>query len=449
MVFDLKKKNGGAPLDTADIPKLLASARASITNPLTYETFEKTLRGAFDDDEKWRNDDQASAKLLTEINTIDPDKLDAKDKELDLRFAAKEVPASAYHQAKQLIQQHRAMYGQIDEQDIHSFGKAVFAVRDEVGKRMTINVGDDKMPDVWEKLSADNQTTVRVASEDFFKDEFRQNILMMSRGDPTQVPAIKQQAWDKASTKAQAYAKGAIVSALKAQQQAGVTAKVANQAANINQAKLVVPSQSAWSALMGNLHEPFISYAVKDVAPKGIRAPETHTAWFVPRPSEDIAKEIEAQKTTPQSEWDVMATPSYFYTTRRLQGDMRLPLALDLKALAAEITAPVGDETQHGAGNPGRAKIARQYYGIAKSMLGFTPQEITAGKTKHGVAFDPSQIDAKTIPVFRSVAELEKAWNKGDLTPEFEAVGDAVDPKHRMYAEDFYKAQLALLSARK
>jgi hypothetical protein len=100
--------------------------------------------------------------------------------------------------------------------------------------------------------------------------------------------------------------------------------------------------------------------------------------------------------------------------------------------------------------DPDKSAKALEVYGNAKGRLGFTPDEVMKQVTKHGVPFVAKEIDPRFTPVFRTVAELEDAWNDGKPKPLFFQMKTAVadpDPKHPMSKGDFYTAQRLRLSA--
>ncbi len=439
----------GGKLNPADRFKIIDAYRAAhADDPLAVSGFAEAVNREFENEDKFRANERAISDVLVGLNTISKDKLDIEEAKINALYQSGEFPAAARTQALELISQRRALYGLIDEGDFKNFKKDVFT---KPGSLLpSVNFGNDVANDLWEKLTPESQNNLELSATEFFKSQLEQLIVSESGGDPTKAPAVKALALDKATMKAREFARQALPVALKEQGNLDTQAKVTAQAANIKQATVSIPSQGLWSHLMGNLNEGSIraDYKVTEKVAKGIKDAPSKTYTFVPRAGDDLEKAVAAQKTTPQSEWDVVATPDYFYYTRQAQEIRGIPRVLDMAELAKEVLS-TGDRSTAGAGNPERVAAARQFYGIAKSILGFTPEEIKASKTKHGVPFVSAEIDYKSIPVFRNVAELEKNWNGGDFTPLFGEVGDSLDPKDTMHPEDFYKAQLALLSARR
>lgn len=450
------ENNGKLPPDAQF--KIIDQFRAANPNDaLLVEGFASAVNQEFEHEDRYRINDRLVAEVLSSANTLSKEQLDAADIRATTLAESREIPWSVQAQVKEITGKRRALFGSIDEQDFRAFKKDVFYSPSSIGLRgaTTVNFGDSASADLWEKLGATEigqgiQNEVELATTDYFRQQLESFIVSESGGDPAKAPTIKAIALDKATLKAREFAKASLTGALKRNTDAKTAQAVAGQATAIKQASVTIPSRGLWAQLNGSMNEGRLSqaYKVKDKVAKGIKDAPESTYAFVPAAGEDLEKSIAAQKTTPQSEWDVMATPDYFYYTRQAQEVHSMPRVLDLKELAKEINA-TGDEHTTGAGNPGRVEAARGYYGIAKSLLGFTPDEIKAGKTKHGVTFTASEIDYKSIPVFRSVADLQKEWNGGDFTPLFGEVGDLIDPKNKVHPEDFYKAQLALLSARK
>jgi hypothetical protein len=449
---DVRLQNGGKLIPGDRFTLIDTYRKANASDPLKVQGFANAVQREFENEDKFRANDRAISDLEVSTNSLNKEDLERGRARVEALYAAGEIPPSKRVQLIERIDKLSSLYGAIDEQDFSRFKRDLYAFTAYSGIPPSINFGDEnttkgqKSSDLWsvlpEALRQQHETQVTKYFGDTLQAEIR------AIGDPNKVPMEKSAALDRATIKAREYARNLLRDLTNTKAQQDAAAKIQQQAVAIKQARAFIPSQSLWAALNSQHQEGWLSYEVTDKAPKGIKNPKTTDYTFVPRPSADLEKEIAAQKTTPQSEWDVLATPKHFWNTLRAQEAANVPTVLDMKTLAEEANA-TGDRTTPGAGNPQRAEIARRFYGIAKSMLGFTPQEIKSGVTKHGVAFDPAQIDYKTIPVFRSVAELEKEWNQGDFSPLFGEVGDSIDPKHKIAAQDFYKAQLAVLSSRK
>jgi hypothetical protein len=439
--------NGQLPLDQR-FKMIDDYRRANAGDAVKVDAFASAVNGDYEQEDKFRSNERIVADLVVRANTLDKAKLDTLNSEVEAQYKAGTVPAAARSQMLELIGKRKALSGFVDEQDFRAFKKDVFAGPPlfEHGSPSS-HFGDQAVSDLWEKLSTASQDSVETATTEVFKSALEQAIIAKSEGDPAKVAGIKSIALDAATLKAREYARSAVAQAVTAERKQGHAVAVTKQAQAIQQARVVIPSRSTWSALMGNTAEPQQVYHVREHVAKGIKDAPRKRFAYVPGVGSDWEASSAAQKTTPQAEWDIVATPEYFYYTRRNQEIDGIPRVLDMKELAKEATATGTAEDQ--TGNPERVAAARKYYGIAKGLLGFTPEEIKAGVTKHGVSFTASEIDYKSIPVFRSVVELEKNWNKGDFTPLYGELGDAIDPKNKMHPQDFYLAQLALLSGRK
>ncbi|MCU0792984.1 MAG: hypothetical protein MUE42_09080 [Opitutaceae bacterium] len=88
-------------------------------------------------------------------------------------------------------------------------------------------------------------------------------------------------------------------------------------------------------------------------------------------------------------------------------------------------------------------------YALLKSTAGLTPDEILNKETAEGVKLEPALLDFRRVPVFESLAQLEKEWNRGSPAEGglFMSLGDAIDPADTMTPAEFYHAQRDLLSA--
>lgn len=434
----VRQDNGGKLLPELR-SKLIADLTAKGLSPVALKTAVATINNEYEGDERFRQNPQQAAQLVASANTLDAEKLDLIRTQADMHLHAGEISADAHHAITQIVEKNKNLVGIFDSRDSDAFQRAVFGFQDPVTRAITLNVGDPNVVPVWDALPLPLKDGIQDEATKFFADEFRNQLRLLSSNNPTATEGIKTQAFDRASNAARDFTR-TLVTKRKADAVEGLKqAQVKQQAENIRNAQLTLPA---------NRTEPTLRYSVSEKVAKGIKnAPSTTYSFVAPvRPKEELQKIDEKQNSLPQAEWDVVNTPSWFYSTRRMQEITQTPPVLDLEKLAEEALA-TGDRTTQ-QGNPERVAIARRLYAIGKGIVGFTPDEIKTGKTKHGLTFVPAEIDYRTIPVFRSVAELEKEWNKGDFTPLFGEVGDSIDPKHRMHPEDFYKAQLALLSAR-
>ncbi|EIP99504.1 hypothetical protein OpiT1DRAFT_04022 [Opitutaceae bacterium TAV1] len=86
-------------------------------------------------------------------------------------------------------------------------------------------------------------------------------------------------------------------------------------------------------------------------------------------------------------------------------------------------------------------------YAFAKSAEGYTIDEMKAGKTSEGLPLNPRLIDWRTVPLFRSRKELEAAYSRRkDRDGVFNEVHLLVDPARLHPAADLYTAQATLFS---
>jgi hypothetical protein len=412
--------NGGN-LPLSERLRLQDEARKNLS-PLAYDTYAKVLNDAYENDERWRQDPQAGAKLLTGMDVLDPQQLDAKEAELELAFANKSIPASIYVEGKKTAARNRALAGSITDTDVEGFQKLVFEVKDPITRGVTIGFSEEPLLAVWDRMDENQRTALRVSSADYFVENFRQQVRLLSGGVPENVPGIKAQAFDKASTLAREFTKSALTKTASERVKVEAAAREKAQAQAIRLAK-------AKDALTGSPFKLQTDATTNAIDFRGAKTALSEKGNF----SEEALKLRAKDMPLPKAEKDFVSVAfrsKGFYFLFPSLSDYRL---VYMPALAEEAIAKPQSESA-------------QIYAVAKSTAGFTPEEIKAGKTKHGVLFNPSQIDPKLISVFRSVSELNKHWNNGEFDETFASVGDAVDSQDSMTPQQFYLAQVALLS---
>jgi hypothetical protein len=98
-----------------------------------------------------------------------------------------------------------------------------------------------------------------------------------------------------------------------------------------------------------------------------------------------------------------------------------------------------------------RDDAATSKYWAAKSLVGYSPEEIKSGKTSEGLAIAPAYRDPKTFLYFQSSAEYDAAveeYNKSDGKSGL--IAESILPKLSGITDDeFAKAQFELLMKRK
>lgn len=391
--------------------------KANANDPLKVSAFEKTFQVEYENEDKWRSNSKLTAELEVSLQTLRKDDLEAGRARLDALFHSGEVAPSDYVRLTKHVEQLQALYGAIDEQDFKRLKLDLYADPTGIAGMRTVNFGDKNVTGeltsekLWSKLPQELQATHEQRVMDYFSHALEDGIRAV--GDPNKVPAEKAKVLDAATLKTREYAYGLLRELSGVNKQRENTRRVEEQAKAVRMSRLsrgfdVVPH-------LGNYTAP--------LSKKGIRF-GPFAGQFGPAPEAD-----EASIRIPASSFKEWLSPG-------MNGRENL---VNLPDLAKDIQD-----------NPDEAKAlkSKAMYGYVKSRLGFTPDEVKSGVTKHGVPFDPSAIDPRHISVFRSREELEKAYNSGQPTTQFFAVGDALDPKDKLTPEQFYLAQLALFSKR-
>lgn len=419
----LENQNNGTLPDDAR-QRIQNEARAALS-PSAYEAYKASINGAYENQERWRQDPSEGARILSGADTLDPKELEARAAELEVAHATHSISPSVYLQATEVIKRNRALAGIVEDRDVTHFTNSVFAVKSPSGYGVGVAFTDAPTADAWGSFNERLQTDIRTRTGDYFVQQFREEIRMRSKGRPEEAAAIQTQAYDAASTRAMEYAKSLITQSKRDSMKEEADRRAAQQAVLLSRAKV-------YNGRFGIQPDLTLPSGKKYNLPAG----STLTA--------DQFIDLQ-QQPGPHPEADAVNV----YIPARSIGDYFSPgmegtsRVVDLPALAKEMVDGTGD----------RAVKAKNMYAYVKGLIGFTSKEVIAGKTKHGVEFDASKVDPELVPLFESEAELNKHWNNGEPDQTFLELGDRVDTKkgtpREMTTHDFYLAQLAVLRSRK
>ncbi len=421
---DLRLNNDGK-LDPAARFVLIDNYRkANAGDPLKTQGFADAINREYDNEDKWRANERSLSDLEVSIKSLKKEDLDTGRARLEALYAAGEIPPSARTRLSQHIDKLEVLYGAIDEQDINKFKRDLYAVPGLAGQK-TINFGDanDNTPNgssrLWDNLPDNLRAEHETRVTDFFNTALQEEIRAI--GDPNKVPAEKAGALDRATLKAQTFARTLLRDLNKQKIDTETKQKVEKQAQRIRSASI----NSGLGEKPTNLGVGF-QVPGKSANASGPRVAAPMLAEGYPNPGPE-AKEVELY--IPFASFKEWALPGAAGSTRRV----------NLAELGADIKENADDK---------KAEKSRSLYAYVKGRLGFTPEEVKNGVTKDGVAFLPSAIDPTHITVFRDKAELEKHWNNGEPSDLFLQLGDAIDPSDTLTPDQFYLAQAALLSRR-
>jgi hypothetical protein len=401
------------------------------TEPLMVQGFEEAVNNAYDKQDKWRSNDRLISDLSLAVNTVDKDKLDAVEAQIEVGYHAGEVPPQVRTQLRQTVDKLRSLYGAIDEGDFKQMKRDLYAFsKDAATGKYVVNFGDnqsaakDASQILWDNLPQALQDEHEQKTTQFFSSVLQDELRKI--GDPNKVPAEKAKAIDTATVKTREFARTLLLSQVKQQKQTAAAAEVAAHAKRLRDASLAGPFTVS----------PNFDYYPADAKPGDKQA--TFDPSMKNRPF--IMKAPPRAGSQPMPEADVVDVyfPAHSFGEWLKPGPAGSSRVVSLPELV----------TTMREGDPAVALKARDTYAYVKGRLGFTPEEIQKSTTKHGVPFTPSEIDPNRITVFRSRAELEKHWNNGKPDDVFNEVGHAVDPKDTMTARDLYLAQLALFTGR-
>ena len=379
------------------------------------EGFAAAVQNEFSNEDRFRADPKALSGLETSLDTLHKEDLDKASSTLETLYNLGSIAPSDRTRVAEKIKKLQTLYGAIDEQDINRFKKDLYA-QPGIGGQKTINFGDStavgptSSSSLWDKLTDSQKAQHELEVSDFFYSALQDQIRAI--GDPNKIPAEKAGALDRATLKAQEFARNRLrdLSGLKQKQEDAV--KVQKQKTALRTA--AVTSGFYRSPTFDGYEPPDNRKGFAHMAYLGYRGPD---------PERDKVDIYFPAHTV--GEW---FKPGPAGATRDV----------DLNQLAKDIQENPDDNM---------AQKAKDTYAYVKGRLGFTPDEILNGVTKHGVPFSAKEIDPKFIAVFRNRAELEKEWNNGQPTPKFLSVGDTLDPRDAMTPAQFYLAQLALFNA--
>lgn len=421
-VYDLQNQFGG-DMPASERQRLQDEARKALS-PVAYQAYQETLNHAYENHERWRKDEQTAALALGSTNTLDPARLADAEAKLEFDFNHGSLSAATYHAAKQNLERNKALSTLVQSNDVENFRKEVFAIPEvgSYGNATTVVFAEAELQKEWGLMDENARTELQNRVVDYFVDQYRQEIRTRTGGDPAKAEGSQVQARLEAAQKATKLAKTLLTSQTDARIKADADRRALAQARAVREAK----SKEALTDSPFKLQADMTTNAIDF---RGAKVTLSEKGNF----SEEALKLRAKDRPLPKAEKDFVSVAfrarGLYYPFHNFK-DKRL---VYMPALAEEaIAKPDGESAQ--------------IYAVAKSTAGFTPEEIKAGKTKHGVLFDPSQIDPRIISVFRSVSELNKHWNNGAFDETFAALGDAVDSQDTMTPQQFYLAQVALLS---
>lgn len=423
---DLRLGNDGK-LNPNDRFRLVDEYRkANASDPLKVQSFSLAVQREYENEDKWRSNEREIAELEVSLKSLKKEDLDAGRARLSQLWQSGQIPGTAYVRISENISKLGALYGAIDEGDFKQVRLDLYAYKDSLGGR-SVNFGDidgkgaNPSQTLWERLDSARQTDHEQRVVQFFNEQLQAEIRGI--GDPAKVPAEKAQAISRATLKTREYARTLLGELSTQQRGEEVQKQVRTQAV----AQKIAATQNAIQSRLARMDDkPPASIARVERIPGATPTQGETTDW---------AKVWSEERAKPRAERDIVSVPLKSRGWIQVFGfeDTRL---VSLKALAASAKV-------EGGGQP--VADAKNTYAYAKGLLGFTPEEVKAGETIHGVRFNPAEIDAKRHTVFRNKAELEKHWNKGEPDDLFMELGNLLDPNDKMTSAEFYLAQLALL----
>jgi hypothetical protein len=399
--------------------KLIDSYRQNNSDdPLRVEAFAHAINRDYEGDTKQRIDDKAVAELKATVKSYNKADIEMGRASLQVMWDNGTISPEDFVHLTQTLNQLDALYGAVDEQDYSSFKRNLYPMQGSGRVRTQgVDFGDSDAPkgqgslDLWYTLSGTLQADHETKVTEFFKQNLEAELRNL--GDPNRVKAEKAQILDRVTTKAREYARGLLKEQVRIQKDDDTKKRVAAQTV----AQRVADTQSKVRARATTLppSPPVTSFDLRD---------KTVLQDNIPQVIQKDREQVSAERDFASVPFKANGWMQYFSSLQ----DWRIVSLPELAKGASE-----------GRGTD------KEVYGYAKSLLGFTPEEIKTGKTKHGVVFEPAQIDPHRIPVFRDRAELEKHWANGQPDETFQAVGDRIDTKDNLSLADFYLAQLALL----
>lgn len=419
VIYKARQDNGGT-LPPSIRDQLLKDSGLKDEADSVYRT---RILAEFDQDAKARSNEAEAVKLLRDLDTFDTARADLKFREIETKVEAGELSAAVLAKAYEIRDNNTALYRVMTEQDFRTFNNEVFEAPG-LQNTAALDVGDTTASDVWTGLPPEIRQDIRNSGLEAFRSTFAAEIRTRSEGKPENAPAIKQAAYQAAKLAAQNRVKALVTGSRATVAQVQTEKEVTEQANLIAQARRAFPGKSFLRRMLETK-----ATADLQLASAFTKIPAAETPEETPEKADPKAR-LDKQRNLPPAEWDIVPLPAPIARNLARISTVRRN-TVDLAAAASAVDSD---------------NDARHYYAVAKSLAGFTPEEVKKGVTKHGVSFDPGQLDYRRVPVFRTVAELNKHWNNGEFDETFGELGDIIDPKNSMTPEQFYLAQLALLS---
>lgn len=424
---------------------MAANKDASAT---TKEAFRKTVSETLRWDREGLREDSQIVQLEEQISdSVDPEQIGILADTAQSLMDAGRMSPSTFQAIQAKAKANTALLKEISKTDVSLADRSIFFYKDSESTIASVNLGSPQADEAWSKLPAGLQMQLRNEA----REAYRQSMVASFRGFKSLTEALSvkdSKLHPDAVESTRAFVASRAQQLVKEGKVTEAAKKAEEQAVKAKRGRSLIPTLNSF-VRGSTASEPSVAelhYSVKEKTAKGIKNPKTTSFAFVPLPAEDAQKVAEEQRGKDPAEWDVMDTPASFYVTLRNQADMKLPRVLDMRELAkTALQEPDTTETNAEA-HPKRIAAARYYYWQAKARSGFTPEEVTSGKTKHGMTFDPAELQGKDLFIFGSPERLSKEWNGGDYTETFEALRLKVAPKK--HPQDFFMDQMALRTSK-
>jgi hypothetical protein len=365
------------------------------------------------------------SRFMKELNTLRP--ADLERSEAALPAMRDILTVQQYQQAAETISARKALAGVLKQEHQHYVMRNLYTNVQNGSLTRLVPYLDNTVPDAekaWDGLGETGQAEHQIQLQQFVTDRFRDYLGTYDDVNKAalEMPVIQA----KVIADAQRQSTKLVV------QMASEKKKEEDAKRVVEQAKL----RRAAEHRRGVTDAFDLAYitTVTQGSQAGLEARTELSPASVSEGTQQLAQNL------PPSERDLvkLKTRSSASAIDRLFSSRSVDSVIDLRAIAT-------DASTHT--DPAARAKSRELYGVAKSILGFTPEEVKAGVTKHGVTFDAAQIDPELVPVFRSRAELEQHWNNGKPTELFMEVGNKVlDVNNDLTSSRFYSMQLALLA---
>jgi hypothetical protein len=429
------RRSEGFSLQAADIDREVSKWADTLPNDQTkafkVQALRKTLEGQLSADRESRRKvlEPEIGQLFSSMDTFVPEELEKA--EVLLSTYREILTPSEYANASQTIKQRRAQGEVVSPVVQRSVFQQVYVQESFGGLPKTtkpyFSDKDKDATEAWDKMTDSDKEEHQSRVREFILNGLRESVATYSNPEEakTNLEVIK----DGVTKKAQEYSRKTALDIFTERKKRDQGAKIQEQA------KIQQIAQATAQASK-----------VFDIAYTAQR-PTGRTGKMGPVPAEIDVPEAKpgsekSQANVPPSERDFVrvATRSSSRILNRLFEGAKDVSEIDLPALAKQ----VNESKEKGA-----AAKSLELYGVAKGILGYTPEEIKSGVTKHGIGIPPKAIDPRYVRVFRDRAELEKHWNNGQPTELFMDVGNRVaDPDNNLTSEKFYRLQAALLSTK-